>query len=164
MALLSRSLYRQFGPAGAAAFVAPPVMMLYTPQYVDRTTAGVQQLRQLSGELTAVTGQLATRSAGAPRRRPRSRGSEGAEPARERARLARAARASQAGHRHRWRRRVERVTRDPRPMAAGAAAVRIARRASLGQPEQPNRSVGDSSRPYAEAKAGENRWVHVAIG
>jgi signal transduction histidine kinase len=60
MALLLALAYHQFGLAGAAAFVAPPVMMLYTTkQYIDRTTESVRQLRGLNSELTGLNADLA---------------------------------------------------------------------------------------------------------
>jgi hypothetical protein len=52
LALLLALAYRAFGLTGVAAFVVPPVMMLYTAkQYLDRTTAGMRELRALRSEL-----------------------------------------------------------------------------------------------------------------
>jgi hypothetical protein len=59
MALLLALSERQFGLAGAAAFAAPPAMMLYTAkQYVDHTSRRVQEVRTLRGELSALAGRL----------------------------------------------------------------------------------------------------------
>jgi signal transduction histidine kinase len=60
LAVLLALAYQQFGLAGAAAFVAPPVLMLYNAkQYIDRTTDSVRQLRGLNDELLALNGDLA---------------------------------------------------------------------------------------------------------
>jgi signal transduction histidine kinase len=53
--------YHQFGPWGAAAFLVPPAMMLYSAkQYVDRTSESVRKLRDLNDELLAEMAQRAT--------------------------------------------------------------------------------------------------------
>ncbi|HEY3109038.1 MAG TPA: HAMP domain-containing sensor histidine kinase [Chloroflexota bacterium] len=60
LAVLLALAYHEFGLAGAAAFVAPPVLMLYTAkQYVDHTTDSVRQLRGLNDELLALNDDLA---------------------------------------------------------------------------------------------------------
>jgi len=52
LALLLAFADRAFGPTGVAAFVVPPAMMLYTAKlHLDRTTAGVREMRALRGEL-----------------------------------------------------------------------------------------------------------------
>jgi len=52
LALLLVLAYRAFGLTGVAAFVVPPAMMRYmAKQYLDRTTAGVREVRALRGEL-----------------------------------------------------------------------------------------------------------------
>jgi hypothetical protein len=60
LALLLALAADLFGVAGAAAFVVPPVIMLYTArQHLDRTSDGVERLRQLGGTLTDLGGRLA---------------------------------------------------------------------------------------------------------
>src|SRR5207244_4507887 len=60
LAVLLALAYHEFGLAGAAAFVAPPVLMLYNAkQYVDHTTDSVRQLRGLNDELLALNDDLA---------------------------------------------------------------------------------------------------------
>jgi signal transduction histidine kinase len=60
LALLLALAYHEFGIAGAAAFVVPPAMMLYTAkQYIDKTSHSVTQLRALNGELHELNDDLA---------------------------------------------------------------------------------------------------------
>jgi signal transduction histidine kinase len=60
LSVLLALAYHEFGLAGAAAFIAPPVLMLYTAkQYVDKTTDSVRQLRGLNEELQALNDDLA---------------------------------------------------------------------------------------------------------
>jgi signal transduction histidine kinase len=60
LSVLLALAYHEFGLAGAAAFVAPPVLMLYNAkQYVEHTTDSVRQLRGLNDELLTLNGDLA---------------------------------------------------------------------------------------------------------
>jgi signal transduction histidine kinase len=68
LALLLALAWRVFGLWGAAAFLAPPAMMLLTAkQYIDRTTESVRQLRALNDELRGLnvelTGEIRQREA-----------------------------------------------------------------------------------------------------
>jgi signal transduction histidine kinase len=59
LALLLALACRLFGPWGAAAFLAPPAMMLLTAkQYIDRTTESVRRLRALNDELRGLNAEL----------------------------------------------------------------------------------------------------------
>jgi len=54
MAVLLATSYREYGLAGGALFVVPPLMMHYVAkQYVDRTLESARQVRELSQQLAA---------------------------------------------------------------------------------------------------------------